>query len=269
MGRLQCYELHITHALRCKRKLALNLQAAGFGWIGPDTCPDVETFLQRDDQDALWFVKLSRSTEGRDVFCFRDRRGVEEKVASFGHEVYVIQRGVEDPLLIDGRKTTLRVYVVVANGALWLHREALHKTQRERYREDATDAAVQSDHSRAERRSSDDFPLFEAQFDRFAERVTRAFAAVSDSFDIHPDPCRFHVFGLDFVVSRSRGPMLIEVNDWPNIAIPGSGDDQERVRALRERVLTDALDLVLDGLPGRLVRILEPFAPGSGLGRAP
>ncbi len=259
-GRLQCFEPHVTRALRCKRQLALNLQAAGCEWIGPDSCADLDSFTERDDGDALWFVKLSGSTESRDIFCYRDHRRVAERAAGFGRKVYVIQKGVEDPVLVDGRKTTLRVIALAARGAVWVYGEAMFKTQLEPYRGDATDAAVQFDHSRAERRSSDEFPLFARIFDDIKTRTAHAFEAVAGQFSIHPDRNRFQVFGLDFVISESRGPLLIEVNDWPDISSSAQLPGSDRIRALRERLLSDTLALVLEGRPGRFEAVLAPFA---------
>lgn len=249
----QAFEKFQTHEVRSKRILWENLVDAGLTRIMPDTWIDADAFHERTERgDGLWFLKLSASTLGRGVHCFTCERELRDKAASLGSEPYVIQKGVEDPVLIRDRKFTVRVYVLVTgDGSVYVHEESLVNIQPVAFDPGSTAREIHIDHSGAEVRSSDEFEVVVEHFDAIRAVARDAFRSVDHVLGFTGDPYRFQIFGLDIIISHSRGPVLIEINDWPNIGARGTDEENQRIRGIKQRVLTDMLQLVLEGESGR------------------
>lgn len=89
--------------------------------ILPDEAPKLEEILNTDH--SPWIVKLSMGKRAMGIKLVTDARDIPR-----GKEQYIAQRYIADPLLLDGRKFHLRLYLVITNmqplRAL-LHREGL------------------------------------------------------------------------------------------------------------------------------------------------
>ena len=257
VAKYHCFDIDQTFPLRCKRRIWENVMATGASDIMPKSYTNVDDFLRCEgDTGDLWFFKLSRSTLSKDVHCYRSSRELADKAEQNCNHPYVIQKGIDDTLLIDNRKFKFRVYVVVKNiSELYMHEEARVVIQSVPYDRASIDPMVQSDHSESEYRSSDDVEVFSEVFDGIKSIVGKMFDSVGRTFDPTHDPHKYQLFGLDFMVSRSLGPLLLEVNDWPAIKSGKDKNDEGRDRAAKKRILTDMLELVLHGKPGRFQKL--------------
>jgi hypothetical protein len=123
-----------THAICKKDKLArilrkmqmLHGRLYGFmpqSFILPkDHAAFVETHAAVQREDAAWICKPSGGAQGRGIYVFRDADELEYSTSC------VVQRYIERPLLVDGFKFDLRVYVAVTNYhplTVYIYREGL------------------------------------------------------------------------------------------------------------------------------------------------
>src|SRR5690606_4025692 len=60
------------------------------------------------------------ATAGRDLYCLK-----RDELSQYFKPGYIIQEAVEDIDLIEGRKYTIRAYVLVANNAVYLFPDAV------------------------------------------------------------------------------------------------------------------------------------------------
>ena len=92
-----------------------------------------------DANRPIWICKPSRGRQGTGIFLTQDLSDVVgEKGAAFNSEVeYVVQRYIERPLLIDGLKFDLRLYVVVLGVdplRIYLYEEGLARFATNKYK---------------------------------------------------------------------------------------------------------------------------------------
>ncbi|XP_014468800.1 PREDICTED: probable tubulin polyglutamylase TTLL9 [Dinoponera quadriceps] len=82
-------------------------------------------------QGATWIVKPVAQSRGKGIFLFRKLKDLIEWKSKSQHqgtpaEVYVVQRYIDNPYLVAGRKFDLRIYVLVTSFhplKVWLARE--------------------------------------------------------------------------------------------------------------------------------------------------
>ncbi len=169
----------------------------------------------RSRADGLWFIKNRYGAGGKQVSCARydELSGLELS------DNDVLQQAVTDLDLINGRKYTLRCYMLIWNGKAYLHRYYYRVIHGEPYKADATDYGIQ-----VSLRYSGGGTEFEPVTDtatnaRFDEllRVHRALAREFAFIVEESTRETFSLLGCDFLVERSGRARLIEVNAYPNL----------------------------------------------------
>eukprot|EP00466_Bigelowiella_natans_P001830 jgi/Bigna1/89872/estExt_fgenesh1_pg.C_570032 len=114
-------------------------------WILPKDKKAMCEFLRASrSKEQLYIAKPSGLNRGQGIFLFRTREEYEEmqkKQASLGiEEFYVVQKYVEDPLLIYGYKFDLRLYVLITSfwpTRIYLYNNGLVRFCSEPYRSGA------------------------------------------------------------------------------------------------------------------------------------
>eukprot|EP01065_Artemidia_motanka_P032794 TRINITY_DN39776_c0_g1_i1.p1 TRINITY_DN39776_c0_g1~~TRINITY_DN39776_c0_g1_i1.p1 ORF type:complete len:811 (+),score=154.89 TRINITY_DN39776_c0_g1_i1:52-2484(+) len=211
----------------------------------------------------LWILKSSHGSKGDGIRITPDWRAalahIDSQVEPYS---WVIQRYVERPMLIDGRKFDIRVWVLLdSSQRIYVYREGVMRTSSAQYNSnDLSDALAHLTNHAVQERG----PMYGAfekgnemwyrDFDEYLQKSTggrRTFAQ-----DIEPQlkeciartltaarpylhaptpPMRcFQLFGFDFMVDESYRVWLLEVNGSPMIA-----DD------LRNRMVADLLSLAV------------------------
>ena len=81
------------------------------------------SFVQSKRNDkSIWIMKPICKSQGKGIFLFRDlkeisdwKKGGKEKKNPEEVEVYIVQRYIERPLLVGGKKFDMRIYVLVTS----------------------------------------------------------------------------------------------------------------------------------------------------------
>jgi len=242
-----------TIPLDNKAKLAAGLLAAGIN--NPRVFFEVDAVP--DEPDTLWFIKNPVLSAGKGIHVVR-----REQIAKLFQPGCIIQEAVPDLLLLEQRKFTLRSYILVNQGRLYLFPEAIAILHGAPYDTDSQDPLVQFEHSGYMRPDSpvamipfSDFTQHTRVMKNLAGEMQAAFAAFSDLLK-YEKAHTFCLFGVDVLVKADLSTMLIEINDRPNLVHPKTANERVNIPMVR------AMCCVLD--PSRAA-LLQPTAPGFEL----
>lgn len=215
----QLIDRRITNPLANKRLLARQLLDAGLSDWSPETYENAATALKQPGaRQVIWFVKAALGAGGKGVFCLR---GTELSSVTLEPD-QIVQRGVENIRLIDGRKFTVRLYVLVWNGGVYLYDDGFAVIHGAPYEPGSTDYAVQIDHRGYEKTASDVTLLPMHRYDQWTHDLPRisacmtALAPVLQPVVNASSDTRYAVLGLDFLFTDEPGVRLVEINNMPN-----------------------------------------------------
>jgi Tubulin-tyrosine ligase family len=93
-----------------------------------------EGFLS--DPGQPWVVKPAGSCQGKGIYITKRFEDLPGEVTGSSDHCWVVERYIDNPMLIDGRKFDLRVFVVVTSFRplkVYVHREGLVRFASERY----------------------------------------------------------------------------------------------------------------------------------------
>ncbi|XP_023287890.1 probable tubulin polyglutamylase TTLL9 [Orussus abietinus] len=236
-------------------------------------------------QGGTWIVKPAARSQGRGIFLFQKLRDLvdwknKRKIdAENIFETFLVQKYVDDPYLLAGRKFDLRIYVLVTSFhplKVWLAREGFARLSGELFslekiddsRVHLTNMAIQlrrepGEHQEGRRRAQvkhgckwallrvreylaarHGVSAVDALLQRVAGVIMASLQAVQPV--IMQGRNSFELYGYDILLDESLTPWLLEVNASPSL----TATDEEDYR-LKFDVLDDVFN-VLD-LEGRLV----------------
>ncbi|MDA1371879.1 MAG: hypothetical protein O2971_14100 [Proteobacteria bacterium] len=207
-----------------------------------------------DEPGSLWFIKDPLTTAGKGISVV-----TREQIARRFQFGAIIQEAVQDVALINNRKFTLRIYVLVNRGKLFLYPAGIIVLHGAQYDPLSVDPLVQFEHNGY---MNEDSPIKMLPFTEFASHVAvfenlgphlvDTFAAFSDLLK-YEKAHTYCLFGLDVLVRRDLSTVLVEINDRPNLV---------HTRRINEQVnipVVQAMCCVLD--PER-ARHRPPTTPG-------
>nr|CAD7262635.1 unnamed protein product [Timema shepardi] len=247
----------------------------------------------RKESDATWIVKPSCGSQGRGIFLFqklkelmdwRTARSLTEannkEVLSdwktqrshdnIGDQVppdtHIVQRYIDNPYLIAGRKFDLRIYVLITSFSplkAWIGREGFARLSNEQFSlSDLSDSRVHLTNSSIQLRSDSGGQGCKWSLRRLREFLTARHGATTvetlvqaiarvvltslrcvQNVIIQDRHC-FELYGYDVLLDCNLKPWLIEVNASPSMSATSNEDYK-----LKYTLLQDVLN-VLD-LEGR------------------
>ncbi|XP_074659162.1 putative tubulin polyglutamylase TTLL9 [Tubulanus polymorphus] len=238
----------------------------------------VEEFKKKPGQ--IWIMKPVAKAQGKGIFLFRKLKDIIDwkKGETFsqpsdpnnpGPETYVVQRYIDDPYLIGGRKFDLRVYVLVTSYVplrAWLYRGGFARFSNTRFSLDSIDDNYVHLTNVAIQKTAPDYDPEKGckwsvrQLRGYltahhgVEAVERCFRAIDDIFVkslqsvqktmINDKHC-FELYGYDILLNRGLKPWLIEVNASPSLTA-SSKEDYD----LKYGLLDDVMNVI--DMEGRL-----------------
>eukprot|EP01065_Artemidia_motanka_P022055 TRINITY_DN26273_c0_g1_i2.p1 TRINITY_DN26273_c0_g1~~TRINITY_DN26273_c0_g1_i2.p1 ORF type:complete len:350 (+),score=117.28 TRINITY_DN26273_c0_g1_i2:69-1052(+) len=228
----------------------------------------------REDASGVWFLKKAHTAGGRDIVVGDFSEVARTWRAAERPRDWLLQRGVRRMLLCDGRKVTLRCYVLwMPSGAvsLWmdglaiLHGEPLPADDAEQTRE------AHVDHHGCERRRLSTEPYADELWGPLREAVRKVFGCFRGEVNAEGDSSRYMLFGADFVISQPAGgglaPVLIEINQFPNMSIRSDPIGKAVKRDLFEDLYTYLIAPACEGAPpkpGRFEVVVDPPPAAHG-----
>ena len=197
---------------------------------------------------AIWIMKPVGKAQGKGIFLFNklseisDWKRKSDSTAQQA-ESYVVQRYIENPLLVGGKKFDLRLYVLVTSYApltVFMYRSGFARFSLYRYNTDTsnlgdtyvhlTNAAVQKTAPGFDAGAGSKWPLHAFKLylvAKYGARATDACFAAVEQLVIHSllsvqkiminDKHCFEMYGYDILIDDNLKPWLIEVNASPSI----------------------------------------------------
>eukprot|EP01061_Rhynchopus_euleeides_P002036 TRINITY_DN11551_c0_g1_i1.p1 TRINITY_DN11551_c0_g1~~TRINITY_DN11551_c0_g1_i1.p1 ORF type:complete len:321 (+),score=102.70 TRINITY_DN11551_c0_g1_i1:89-1051(+) len=252
-ARLQLLPVSETCAIDNKKHLHVkckyfmkNMMPETYGCIEDAPTEDIALLPGNEHLCPVWFLKRAASSGGKDVICGELEVLLIQWRAQERHRNWILQRGVRS-CLIDSRKWTLRCYVLLmGDGSVWLHREALaiiHKTIYSEGDEEGGDIESEAhiEHSGCVRYPFSKLPFYSNVFPMLSASVERLFTIYQKDLNKNEDASRYHFFGLDYIVDYRMRPILIEANFMPNMSV--HSDDVGR--SVKRKVFSDMYTLMI------------------------
>lgn len=234
---------------------------------------------------AIWALKPSRGNGGSGIELLRGPAAIRERLFPAPRDLaldpagrpkptegWVMQKYIDKPLLLAGRKFDMRAYCLVARTTphLWFFRPGYCKVALESYHPDdldnrlahLTNACVQKTHPeyRESLRGKHIWSEAEAEAELIAsgrrtqaqgmlwpgihEEMKRALATVFEASKglLERRAGFFDLWGVDFMLDEDFGLHLLEINSNPAMWF----DASQTLRELVPDVIASTLDLVLD-----------------------
>lgn len=221
----------------------------------PQDSPDLSVAMD-EQPDSLWIVKPSGSSQGKGIFITNTMNNLP-----FGASL-VACRYIDDPLLIDGYKFDMRIYVAVTCMnplRVYIYKEGLVRFATEKYTKmelnnpfiHLTNYAVNKKNPKF---SPDykwtltalqsyftthdlDFSLIWTQIKDIAVKTIISIESlVNSAIDMHV-PHRnncFELFGFDILLDSSLQPWLLEVNLSPSLSCDTQIDLQVKTQLIAD-----------------------------------
>ncbi|XP_026670778.1 probable tubulin polyglutamylase TTLL9 [Ceratina calcarata] len=225
---------------------------------------------------ATWIVKPAGRSQGRGIFLFRKLKDLSDwRSKEFGQqqlettpvETFIVQKYVENPYLLAGRKFDLRIYALVTSFhplKAWLAREGFARLSGELFdleniddsRVHLTNMAIQlkipGNENREQMKKGCKWALIkvrefltarhgvatvEVLFQRIAGVIMASLLAVQTV--IMQGKNSFELYGYDILLDEELTPWLLEVNASPAL----TGTDSEDYR-LKFDLLDDTLNVL-------------------------
>eukprot|EP01022_Parablepharisma_sp_SALTPOND_P020230 TRINITY_DN361_c0_g1_i3.p1 TRINITY_DN361_c0_g1~~TRINITY_DN361_c0_g1_i3.p1 ORF type:complete len:707 (+),score=86.81 TRINITY_DN361_c0_g1_i3:571-2691(+) len=217
------------------------------------------------ERHNYWIMKPCAKSRGRGISVFNNVSSV-----AYG-EPMIVQEYLKNPLLLNGYKFDMRIYVVVTSFnplEVFLYKEGFARLSTVRFSLSPecitnkfihlTNSSVQ-EHSRAKKEAPDAHYSgtkislaqlkdklyaqgveFSTIWKQIAEIITKSLVACQ--IDIPYNPCCFELFGYDIIVDSNLKCWLLEVNSSPSLGILNLLDDIVKIRLMDD--LIDLLDVI-------------------------
>jgi hypothetical protein len=238
---LRVIEKTAINPLSNKKKMPKMLAAAGKAHVAPPTYDSTdEAVAHAGDPVSIWFFKSAYGTGGKNMFCVTTDDLSETELPQH----HVIQAAVKNLALIDGKKFTTRIYVLIWNGATYLYNNGFLVIHGTAYDETSTDYTVQIDHVGYD---NPDGPVKMQQlvhyddYERFAPRFTELVREIDPIFadaKAASDRDSYILLGIDILLQASGDIKLIEINTFPNFLHTPEITEQVNVPFFEAALLT-------------------------------
>ncbi|XP_065675366.1 probable tubulin polyglutamylase TTLL9 isoform X4 [Hydra vulgaris] len=228
----------------------------------------------------LWIMKPIAKSQGKGIFLFKKLKDItdwrkedyysvdDKKEEKEQPEAYIVQRYIDNPYLINGRKFDLRVYVLVTSYTpmkAWLYREGFARLTNSRYNLNSIDDQFVHLTNVAIQKTAPDYDPEGSKWSihqlRLYLTAKHGVQAVKDLFRLMDiifikslqsvqrvminDKHCFELYGYDILIDADLKPWLCEINASPSLTASNQTDYNIKVA-----MLSDVLN-VLD-MEGRL-----------------
>ncbi|SBS31137.1 Tubulin-tyrosine ligase family protein [Marinomonas aquimarina] len=216
---LRVVERSIVNRLSNKATLAQSLIQHNLESIAPKTYFTIEDALQHQgDPVPIWFVKNRFGTGGKGMSCVSQQDLASTELPAN----HIIQAGVTDLALFDGRKFTARAYCLIWNHTIYLYQNGFLVVHGREYDANSTDYAVQIDHAGYH---SEEGPVQMHQLINYSEyerywpgikQLMQSMGALLEPTRLAADSTHYILLGIDVLLREDGSAQLLEINSFPN-----------------------------------------------------
>jgi tubulin monoglycylase TTLL3/8 len=208
------------------------------------TCANLEDLYLKDPQTSItgkkniWIVKAGRKSRGRDIALFNDINKLKMHTSS--SNCWVVQKYIENPLIISNKKFDIRQWVLISNAdplTIWIYKRCYLRFTIEDYNDDnitnpyihLTNNSITKKSTKFDKASIEgcmwsidqfkDFLIKEKGSDLWTNKVYPSLKKiVKHSLVAVGNLGRsnsFEILGYDFMIDEDMNPWLLEINSSP------------------------------------------------------
>jgi len=219
----------------------------------------------------LWLIKPANLNQGKGITLIRNLNDFKRCLHSkLQHSFWVVQKYIEKPMLYNGRKFDIRIWVLVLDtGDLFLYKNGYIRTSSEKFTLDSkvnfvhlTNNCLQmhgSNYGKHEEGNTLSFNTFKTYLSKLHPKVDFDSHIVPRMKDLIIDTimsvksgiiapskkrgCTFELLGYDFMIDEDLRVWLIEVNTNPYLGMPN-----EYIKNLLPCMIKEMLYIALDSI---------------------
>ncbi|MEL6554549.1 MAG: hypothetical protein AAFQ63_13925 [Cyanobacteria bacterium J06621_11] len=223
---IKLIEPEIYNKLESKGSVSKLLKKHGIEDVFPATFMSVKEAIAyvkdtpKDTKNSvnIWFVKPFHLSGGRDIQVVSTAELPSFDLPKFN----IIQAGIENIQLIEGKKFTARVYLLIWNKRVYLFDDGFALIHAPTYEAGSTDYSVQVDHrgyqtekSAVEMKLMSDLPQFDGMMTQAKASLLQMMPVFEGAIAASSEK-RYILLGLDFLLLKDDNIKFIEINAIPN-----------------------------------------------------
>lgn len=211
-------ESNIYNRLESKASVSKLLKKHNITHVFPATFTSIDEAIAHNEPVNIWFVKPFHLSGGRDIQVVAAADLPSFELPKFN----IIQAGVENIQLIEGKKFTARVYLLLWNQQVYLFDDGFALIHAPQYQKGSTDYSVQVDHRGYEADDSAIDMKLASELPDFKNIMAKAKLAVKQISPVLSEaiaatsPKRYILLGIDLLPLEDGSIKFIEINAIPN-----------------------------------------------------
>jgi prolyl 4-hydroxylase len=217
-GSIALLEPDLYNRLESKITVLKLLREHGIENVFPAGYTRVAETLTHPEPVRVWFSKPGHLSGGRGIEVISGKALRDYALPPF----HMLQAGVDSPALIDGKKFTARIYVLLWNGQVYLFDDGFVLIHGSVYVPGSTDYGVQVDHRGYDREDGRVKMILCSDNVRTGSLVTAARKPLCRMIPILEETraatslSRYLILGIDVIQKTDGSIIFIEINAIPN-----------------------------------------------------
>ena len=247
--KLQHYPAKFVTFIDNKKTLYKLLETNNINEGIPITYFNIDDILPNKTYE-LFFLKYAGNNGGKQVHLYNDLTELRNHIVK-DKRPYIIQKEVENMLLINNKKFVLRIWIVILNGNFYLSSNGCCIIHSNDYNKDNLNRFVHIEHNNDCVTSIDNLHynkchFYENSFQKL-KTILKSHCLVLKN-ELHVKSNCFQILGLDVIFNNEYNPYIIEYNSWPNLSVQ-SGTYYEILKEFFTRFTDDIVIPKLNNEP--------------------
>ena len=191
-----------------------------------------------NEPDTLWFLKDPGSSGGKGIKILNTF-----EVVKHHQENQIIQEAITHLALIDGKKFTVRMYVLCFDNKIFMYPEGIIVVHGKHYEKNSRDPEVQFIHDGYDNPDKAVYMLRLSEYEHYTQVLPKMEKVVCESFSpfktyLKSGAMEYCLFGIDLLITEDLNVALIEINDRPNLKHSTEINETVNVGMIRSMLLT-------------------------------
>lgn len=214
-SKIKTIDKKITNVIDNKKTMYTTLLINNLTYFLPKTYTDLENINPNIfTEDKIFFLKQHLCNGGKNVYAINSFERMNE-IINKEYSKYILQEEVPDMLLIDGYKSSLRIYVLITNSDNYIYKEGRLYIYSKKYCKNNMSNNIHNDVYNSKFYSFSEQEYYNISYMRIKNICSKMLDCFFEKNRMEHD--KFIILGLDFILNKHFIPYLIEVNAYPNL----------------------------------------------------
>ena len=208
----------ITNKFDNKKNLYLEMKKNGISKYHPRTIVNIKDFINNNEENnKTYYLKNIYLSGGKDIHLIRTKEDIL-KLNLSNYNNWILQEEVNDLYLIDNKKVTYRVYLVISDKKeFFLYKEGLGIINTKEFEKDSLDYDVKVNHKKSSYVKLSDNKNYNFIIKKIRDICYLSLYPFLYEKEINKN--NFIILGIDFLVTNKLDLFLIEINAYPQLSI--------------------------------------------------